>query len=85
MRGSGGQKVREVMSREQLFDEDPCALWSNALVPTAITVMKLMYPCCIASSASLTETVIIFATRENTFPYRQTMNDSLYAGYTAFS
>ena len=44
--GCGGQRVREVLSREQLFDDDPCALWSNALVPTAITVMKQLYPLC---------------------------------------
>ena len=42
--GYGGQRVRAVLSRERLFDDDPCALWSNALVPTAITIMKLLYP-----------------------------------------
>ena len=42
--GYGGVKVKEVLSQQNLFDEDPCALWNQALMPTAITIMQLLYP-----------------------------------------
>lgn len=40
----GGQKVKELISNETVFAENPTQLWGKALVPYIITTSQLLYP-----------------------------------------
>ena len=44
MRGTGGEKVRRELQHYAIFDEDPCAVWAEALIPTVTTTAQLLYP-----------------------------------------
>ena len=53
LRGTGGEKVREELQQYAVFDEDPCAVWAEALVLMVTTTAQLLYPfilkdgCCV--------------------------------------
>ena len=42
----GGSQLRSLVAQQAFLDEEPCPLWSQALLQTTCTLMQLMYPCC---------------------------------------
>ena len=44
LQGEGGQKMRDTLLHFNMFDEDPCAYWNQALMPIVNLLAQYLYP-----------------------------------------